>query len=57
MKDKVKVVATVPTTSAITYPIAAINASPNPDAARKFLDFVLTPAAQAVLARYGFGSP
>jgi len=57
MKDKVKVVATVPTTSAITYPIVAVNASPNPGAARKFLDFVLTPAAQAVLARYGFGSP
>jgi molybdate transport system substrate-binding protein len=57
MKDKVKVVATVPTTSAITYPIAAVNASPNPDAARKFVDFVLTPTAQAVLARYGFGRP
>jgi molybdate transport system substrate-binding protein len=57
MKDKVKVVATVPTTSVITYPIAAVNASPNPDAARKFVDFVLTPAAQAVLARYGFGTP
>ena len=55
MKDKVKVVATVPTDTAITYPIASVAGSPNPDAARKFLDFVLTPAAQAVLTRYGFG--
>ena len=39
------------------YPIAAVASGPNPDAARKFLDFVLTPAAQTVLARYGFGKP
>jgi molybdate transport system substrate-binding protein len=57
MKDKVKVVATIPTETAISYPIAAVNASPNPDGARKWLDFVLTPAAQTVLARYGFGKP
>lgn len=57
MKDKVKVVATIPTETAITYPIAAIAGSPNPAAARQFLDFVLTPAAQAVLAKYGFGKP
>jgi len=57
MKDKVKAVATIPTDTPITYPIAAISASPNPDAARKWLDFVLTPAAQAVLARHGFGKP
>ncbi|MES1162233.1 MAG: molybdate ABC transporter substrate-binding protein [Rhizobacter sp.] len=57
MKDKVKVVATIPTETSITYPIAAVSSSPNPDAARKFIDFVVTPAAQAVLARYGFGKP
>lgn len=57
MKDKVKVVATIPTETAITYPTAAVAGSPNPEAARKFLDFVLTPAAQAVLARYGFVKP
>jgi molybdate transport system substrate-binding protein len=57
MKDKVKIVATVPTETSISYPIAAVSSSPNPDAARKFLDFVVTPAAQAVLARYGFGKP
>ena len=57
MKDKVKVVATLPTNTAITYPIASVAGSPNPDVARKFLDFVLTPSAQTVLARYGFGTP
>ena len=57
LKDKVKVAATIPTATAITYPIAAVAGSPNPDAARRFLDFVVTPAAQAVLARYGFVKP
>ena len=57
MKDKVKVVATVPTETAITYPIAAIAGSPNNAAARKWLDFLATPAAQTVLSRYGFGKP
>lgn len=57
MKDKVRVVATVPTEAPITYPIAAVVGSPNPDGARKFIDFVLTPASQAVLAKYGFGRP
>lgn len=54
MKDKVKVVATIPTTTPITYPMAAVAGSPNPEAARKFLEFVARPAAQAVLARFGF---
>jgi molybdate transport system substrate-binding protein len=57
MKGKVKLVATVPTRAPITYPIASVAASPNLATARKFLDFVLTPAAQAVLARHGFGKP
>ena len=57
LKDKVRVVSNVPTETAITYPIAAVAGSPNPDAARRFLDFVLTPAAQAVLARHGFTRP
>ena len=57
MKDKVKVVAVVPTDAPITYPIAAIAGSANAAVAAKFIDFVLTPAAQAVLARYGFSKP
>ena len=57
LKDKVRVAATIPTGTPITYPIAAVAGSPNPDAARKFVDFVASPAAQAVLARYGFVRP
>ena len=57
MKDKVRVVATIPTETSITYPIASIGGSPNPAAAAKFLEFLSTPPAQAVLARYGFGRP
>ena len=57
MKDKVSVVATVPTATAITYPVGAVAGGPNPEAARRFLDFLAAPASQAVLARYGFGKP
>ena len=57
MRDKVRVATTVPTDAPITYPIAALAGAPNPQAARKFLDFVLTPAAQAVLVRHGFIRP
>lgn len=57
LKDKVRVVATIPTETPITYPIAAVAGSPNPGAARRFIDFVATPAAQGVLARHGFAKP
>ena len=56
-KDKVKVAFTVPTETPISYPVAVIAGSPNPDAARKFVAFLITPSAQAVLAKYGFGKP
>jgi molybdate transport system substrate-binding protein len=54
---KVRVVTQVPTTTPITYPIAIVAGGPNAEAARSFLNFVLTPAAQAVFARHGFGKP
>ena len=56
-KDKVKVAFTVPTETPISYPVAAVAGSPNPEAARKFVDFLVTTAAQTVLVRYGFGKP
>jgi molybdate transport system substrate-binding protein len=37
------------------YPIAAIDSAPAP--AHDFIDFVLSPAGQAILGRYGFGAP
>ncbi len=37
-----------------TYPIAAIANAPEPDLAKGFVAFVLSPAGQQTLARYGF---
>jgi molybdate transport system substrate-binding protein len=57
LKDKVKVALTVPTGTPIRYPVALIAGSPNPAAARAFVDYLLSPAGQAVLARHGFQAP
>ncbi len=57
MPGKVKVAFTVPTTRPILYPIAMLTGAPNPGEAAKFVDFLFTPPAQAVLAKYGFGKP
>ncbi|WP_295641535.1 molybdate ABC transporter substrate-binding protein [uncultured Methylibium sp.] len=57
MPDKVKVALTVPTETPILYPIAPVAAGSNAAAAQKFVAFVLSPAGQAVLAKYGFGRP
>jgi molybdate transport system substrate-binding protein len=40
-----------------SYPIAPISDSGQPALAAAFLDFVLSPAGQAVLAAHGFGRP
>jgi molybdate transport system substrate-binding protein len=57
IRDKVRVAATVPTETPVSYPIAVIAAGPQAAAGRKFADFVLAPAGQAILAKYGFGRP
>jgi len=57
MPDKVRVALTVPTTKPILYPIAPLAGAPSPAEAQRFVDFLFTPPAQAVLARYGFGKP
>lgn len=57
MKDRVRVALSVPTESRVLYPIAAVAGSPNPSAAAQFVDFVASPPAQAVMARFGFGKP
>lgn len=57
MPDKVKVAFTVPTTTPILYPVAPLAASPNAALAQRFVDFLGTTQAQAVLAKYGFGKP
>jgi molybdate transport system substrate-binding protein len=57
MKDRVKVAFEVPLDIAISYPVARTAASADPLEARRFVDFVLSPAGQAVLAQYGFRRP
>jgi len=57
IKDKAKVVATIPTETPVSYPIAVIAAGPQAAAGRRFAEFVQAPAGQAILARYGFGRP
>ncbi len=56
-KDRVRVAMTVPCAVPITYPIAAIAGSGNVASAQQFIDFVLTPDGQAILAKYGFIKP
>jgi molybdate transport system substrate-binding protein len=51
MPDKVRVAFTVPTAQPILYPAAPLAQG------TKFVDFLLTPGAQAVLAKHGFGRP
>jgi molybdate transport system substrate-binding protein len=57
MKDRVKVAFEVPLDAAVAYPVARTAASADPAEARRFVDFVLSPAGQAVLAQYGFRRP
>ncbi len=57
MKDKVKVAFSVPLDVPIAYPIARTSGSVNADEAQRFVDYVLSPAGQAILAKYGFLKP
>ncbi len=57
MPGKVKLAFTVPTAKPILYPAAPVVAGPHAADGVKFVDFLLTPAAQAVLAKHGFGRP
>ena len=56
-KDKVKVVLAVPTATPVTYPIAVLAGAPQPQLARRFAAYALSPAGQAILVKYGFGRP
>ena len=57
MLDKVKVAITVPTPKPILYPVAPLPAGPNAVQGEKFVDFLFTAPAQAILGKYGFGKP
>jgi len=57
MPDKVKVAFTVPLNEVISYPIAASASSSNAKEAKSFIDYVLSPAGQSILGKYGFLKP
>lgn len=57
MPDKVKVALKVPTPKPILYPAAVLAGAPNAAEAAMFVDFLVTPQAQAVFAKHGFGKP
>lgn len=55
--DKVKVAAVLSGHEPVLYPIAVIKGSKAPKEARSFIDFVLSPEGQTILAKYGFAKP
>jgi molybdate transport system substrate-binding protein len=57
MQNKVKVAFEVLQGDAILYPIAASKRSANAAEAARFIDFILSDAGQAILARHGFLKP
>ncbi len=40
-----------------TYPVAVVKGGANPAGGRAFIDFLLAPAGQGILANYGFSKP
>ncbi len=56
-RDKVKVVASPPGATPVSYPIAVVADSRNKDGAAAFIAFVRSQAGQQVLERHGFGKP
>ncbi len=57
MPDRVRVAFAVPTSTPIRYPIAVTKAATDPATAARFVRYVASPPAQAVLARFGFARP
>ena len=54
-RGKVKTVAVVQGRQPIIYPAALVAASPKKALAQSFLDFLLSPGAQEIFKKYGFG--
>lgn len=57
MKDKVKVLKTVPTEKPVAYPVAVTRRSKAKAESVRFAGYVLSPEGQAVLRKYGFKQP
>jgi molybdate transport system substrate-binding protein len=56
-KGKVKTVAAVQGHQPIIYPVAVVAASGKQALAQSFVEFVVSPAAQEILSKFGFGKP
>lgn len=54
---KVKTIQEIKKTKPIVYPAALVAAGGKKEAAQKFLDYLLSPAARDVFRKYGFGAP
>ena len=57
MADKVKVAVRVPSQTPVTYPIAVTAREAAAKEAQSFVAYVLSPAGQEILSRYGFQKP
>jgi molybdate transport system substrate-binding protein len=56
-RGKVKTVAEVQGHQPIIYPVVLVAASPKQALARDLVDFLVSPAAQEIFLRFGFGKP
>lgn len=57
MAERVRVAFVVTLETPIRYPVARLLGSPRAEAAQRFIDHLLSPAGQAILARHGFLAP
>lgn len=57
MPERVRVLLEVPLATGIRYPVAPLTESANAGESRRFIAYLLSPAGQASLARYGFLQP
>ena len=54
---KTRIAFTAPTSTPVSYPIAAVAASKDGAGARKFIDFVRSSSGTAILEKFGFSKP
>lgn len=52
--DEIEIVAEIPTTTSISYPIAVVSSSTEKEASREFVDFVVSDEGKAIFEKYGF---
>ncbi|WP_445475830.1 molybdate ABC transporter substrate-binding protein [Methanococcoides methylutens] len=52
--DKIEIVAEIPVTTSISYPIAIVSSSTEKEASQEFIDFVVSEEGKAIFEKYGF---